>query len=470
MSSLYGSGLYGAGLYGTGGAVGATGVRATATAVARFGALKGDIHVTGVRVTLTGRARPGSQLIAPPPVPLLNFPSLLVMLDITTEPSTTSRTWTNITAFVRDCSISRDGRSNETERTQTGSIGLLLDNRDGRFTPYNTSSPYYPGMKTTRWVQVQAIWQGVTYTRWTGLVDLIANEWPGIGKDSVVQLQGSSPLKVLNLAPLAGTAFPAQPSGARVTAVLRATHVAGGAIDTGSAQLDAFTPDAGDDVRGLPYLQQIEAEEQGIVFSDPSGFVRFHDRHHRFNATTVATIGDAAGELPYVNPTISNDDQFLFNSAHRSTAGTTDVEPVTMSAYDATSGTSHFARDNSASMLTQSTNEALAAAEAFVLRYKEPSLRVSQVDIVGANTPANWPTILNAANSNQYRFMRRYPGGGTISQLVFLEQVSERITPGPSWDTTWLLSPGTVDAYMSNRFWRVGSGTYGHLGTFAIGW
>ncbi len=121
-------------------------------------------------------------------------------------------------------------------------------------------------------------------------------------------------------------------------------------------------------------------------------------------------------------------------------------------------------------MLTNDANEALAAAEAFVLRYKEPALRVSQVEIMGSSDPTKWPTILSATNGNQYRFMRRYPVAGTISQLVFLEQVAERMTPGPSWDTTWLLSPGTVDSYMANRFWRLGSGTYGHLGTFAIGW
>ncbi|MFF1297918.1 MULTISPECIES: LamG-like jellyroll fold domain-containing protein [unclassified Streptomyces] len=56
-------------------------------------------------------------------------------------------TWTDISPYVdvakQGVRISR-GASDERSETQPGSATLLLDNLDGRFTPGNASSPYYP--------------------------------------------------------------------------------------------------------------------------------------------------------------------------------------------------------------------------------------------------------------------------------------------------------------------------------------
>ncbi|MFJ2568183.1 hypothetical protein ACIO02_35560 [Streptomyces sp. NPDC087568] len=55
-------------------------------------------------------------------------------------------TWTDISQYVstaRAISISR-GASDEISETQPGTAVLSLDNEDGRFTPGNSASPYYP--------------------------------------------------------------------------------------------------------------------------------------------------------------------------------------------------------------------------------------------------------------------------------------------------------------------------------------
>ncbi|MEU1275341.1 hypothetical protein [Streptomyces sp. NPDC005799] len=56
-------------------------------------------------------------------------------------------TWTDISQYVdqvkRGVTITR-GASDELSETQPGSATLLLDNTDGRFTPGNAASPYYP--------------------------------------------------------------------------------------------------------------------------------------------------------------------------------------------------------------------------------------------------------------------------------------------------------------------------------------
>ncbi|WP_189847433.1 hypothetical protein [Streptomyces omiyaensis] len=66
--------------------------------------------------------------------------------------------WTDITQWVKTSgggavSITR-GAADERADTQTGTLSLSLDNRDGRFTPGNASSPYTPNVRRNTPVRV----------------------------------------------------------------------------------------------------------------------------------------------------------------------------------------------------------------------------------------------------------------------------------------------------------------------------
>ncbi|MFE1272062.1 hypothetical protein [Streptomyces sp. NPDC058758] len=66
--------------------------------------------------------------------------------------------WTDITQWVQtagggEVSITR-GASDERAETQTGTLSLSLDNRDGRFTPGNAGSPYYPNVRRNTPIRV----------------------------------------------------------------------------------------------------------------------------------------------------------------------------------------------------------------------------------------------------------------------------------------------------------------------------
>src|SRR6266508_6647988 len=49
----------------------------------------------------------------------------------------------DITPYVREISTHR-GAARELERVEAGTASITLDNRNGRFTPFNPASPYYP--------------------------------------------------------------------------------------------------------------------------------------------------------------------------------------------------------------------------------------------------------------------------------------------------------------------------------------
>jgi hypothetical protein len=82
----------------------------------------------------------------------------------------------DITNYARSISTSR-GRRRALDRFGTGTCQITLDNRDRRFDPTNTASPYYnstvgvSGVVPSVPVVVRATWNGVTYPVFRGFID-----------------------------------------------------------------------------------------------------------------------------------------------------------------------------------------------------------------------------------------------------------------------------------------------------------
>lgn len=91
--------------------------------------------------------------------------SYIVQCAFSTSPDAalSTQAWTDITAYVDTqvgISISNHGRGDEDDDIQPTELSLVLDNRDGRFTPENTTSPYYPNVKTGKRIRVGLSWAG----------------------------------------------------------------------------------------------------------------------------------------------------------------------------------------------------------------------------------------------------------------------------------------------------------------------
>jgi hypothetical protein len=61
----------------------------------------------------------------------------------------------DITAYVREASTHR-GAARELERVEAGTASITFDNLDGRFTPFNPASPYYPNILPMRRMRIMA--------------------------------------------------------------------------------------------------------------------------------------------------------------------------------------------------------------------------------------------------------------------------------------------------------------------------
>jgi hypothetical protein len=116
-----------------------------------------------------------------------NLPEYAVEIAFASLPTDATQVWTDVSRFVRALSIRR-GRQDELARVEAGTLDLLLDNRDARFNPENTSSPYYGNLVPKRQVRVLARSGATTATLFTGFVGGFSQEWPDAGTDAVVRL------------------------------------------------------------------------------------------------------------------------------------------------------------------------------------------------------------------------------------------------------------------------------------------
>ncbi|MGO1049778.1 carbohydrate binding domain-containing protein [Crossiella sp. CA198] len=83
----------------------------------------------------------------------------VVEVAFSTDPLSVTPVWTDITRHVLlDQGIAiRRGRSDELATIQAGTCRMSLGNRDGRFTPGNSSSPYYPYVRRGRRMRVRQV-------------------------------------------------------------------------------------------------------------------------------------------------------------------------------------------------------------------------------------------------------------------------------------------------------------------------
>ena len=119
-------------------------------------------------------------------------PQLSVKVEIgfaaTPSSDITTVTWTNVTSWLRlsDGITLQRGRQDETSQIGAGTASFALDNRDGRFTPENTSGAYYPNVQLRRPVRISYN----TTPVWTGYIDSWGEGWNS-GIQPVARIQAS---------------------------------------------------------------------------------------------------------------------------------------------------------------------------------------------------------------------------------------------------------------------------------------
>jgi hypothetical protein len=109
-------------------------------------------------------------------------------------------TWTDVTAYAADAMGGTFGRATEFDDISAGTWNLTLRNDDGRFTPDNPLSPYFPNVVENRRLRVTLTPPGGSpYVRFLGYITSLEPSFPDQGGYSgVVAVQAADLLAVIN--------------------------------------------------------------------------------------------------------------------------------------------------------------------------------------------------------------------------------------------------------------------------------
>jgi len=172
----------------------------------------------------------------------------------------------------------------------------------------------------------------------------------------------------------------------------------------------------------LAALQEVEAAEQGMLFADGGGSIKFITRYNFNQQPTVATFGDSSGELGYQNIVIEQSDADIANqiTVSRANGGSSTQT-------DATSQAAYWPRTLEVTDLIVD-DDAFAEQLAIDLlrRYKTPQTRIRSLSgTVRGRSAADIQTMLDVAIGDKVTVKRRPQGvGSAISQNLQIQSVN----------------------------------------------
>jgi hypothetical protein len=123
------------------------------------------------------------------------FPVPIVEIAFDDSPYAVSPTWTDVSDQCRSFSSDR-GRQDDWG-SFSGAATVVLDNRDRRFDPFNSSSPYNGKLTPRKQIRIRATYGGSTYDVFRGFVSGFTPNWTEAGKDSTVTLSCFDAMQLL---------------------------------------------------------------------------------------------------------------------------------------------------------------------------------------------------------------------------------------------------------------------------------
>lgn len=386
--------------------------------------------------------------------------------------------WTDISPYLLQFSTRR-GRNMELDRNEAGTMQLLLDNRDRRFEPLYTPSPYYPNVVPMRRIRLRVRWDATStiYDVFDGFVE----EWPqtyaGWGNFGQVQVSCVDAFEVLNNAVFASDGTrPEELTSDRIQFVLDQIGWPSDRrnISVGKSVVQAYDFDS---YNALQHLQEAADTENGVLFVDAAGQVVFQNRHDRLNVTAggstygtgtygttlyggagFPTFGDADGELPYSDLTVDFSKTQIRNDIRVSYANDSSGTQVT--AEDYASISEYLRRSYPVQpWLPIGSVEASDYATYLLSRYKDPALRIDSVTVDPLHSEDVWDAVFSRGPSDKVVVKRRPSGGTPISQTSFVESISVA-GDRTNISVEWRVSPVDASAY-----WALGATGFSELDT-----
>ena len=356
----------------------------------------------------------------------------------------------DVASDVRAITINR-GRSRELEQYQAGTASVVLDDRAREYDPLNLSGTYVSGgvtqVKPGRRIRIKAT-HPTTLTQYSIFTGTIRDWQLGYNRTDATTIARCSDA-MTDLANVdITTTTTAGLSGVAAGEVLGVAGIGLLSVDAGIATLQATTFT---NVSALSAMQTLEASEQGSVYADETNVVQFADRHailkETRSNTSQATFG--TGNLPYVDIALDYSSDLIKNNVTVTRTG-----GVAQTSTDATSVTAYGKKSYDLSEMALSTDvQALATAGYIVSVYKEPAVRVSSITIASQYHADTMTQALSRQIRDRVTVQFAPPGGGTISQELFIEGIEHSVSPQGQMSTRFTFSSASLV-----QGWALGTG------------
>ena len=292
----------------------------------------------------------------------------------------------DITDAVVNVSVQR-GKNRELDRYSSGSATVTLRNENRWFDPLNASSPYVGNIIPRRAIRISTA--GVV--QFTGVIEDWNLDYDVSGESTAIVTAADAFTLLAQQSLTAGTAT-AQVTSDRVNAILSMPSVAWPLtqrrIDTGQSLLGKDIFDTADSA--LSYLQLVEASEQGQLFIDRDGYVRFvNGQVSPTSSAVTATFSDDGTGIAYTSVSVVYGTELLYNEV------TVSAPTSTQSWSNTTSQATYGITSTDVSTLLGQSSSVLALAQYWVNKYGEPEYRFDKLQIsLDGLSGANANTVL----------------------------------------------------------------------------
>ena len=405
---------------------------------------------------------------------------LTVEVGFDSEPFASSQTFTDISQYVRNISISR-GRSNELGQFKAGTCELLLSNADNRFNPTQTTY-YYDSVNGRTKIQplktlkISATYSGTTYVLYYGFLDEIPVKYPALGADSTVTFRAVDAFKIFQSQTIQSVGWKLGQTGfselgsstrigyndaqeltsLRVSRLLSSIGFPTSMRDINIGTLEIIPQQISSNL--LTALQECETAENAQFFVASNGYVTFRNRDYKLSNSKAiniqATFDNSGSNLPYKDVMTSFDTHEVINVYE----WTRDSGSQQYSA-DADSINRYTAKTSTKTTKNVTDANVLSIIQQKLTETAVPIERIDNLTITPRDDINLWPKVLGLEFGDRVKVNITNPNSTTFSDEVWIESITHNIdSSNQRWNYKINLSPAGSSSWVLGQA-KLGEGT-----------
>jgi hypothetical protein len=343
-----------------------------------------------------------------------------------------------VVPYLLSATMSR-GRTDELGSIQAGTATFVVSNSDGRYSPLNAASPYYPNLVPRRQIALEAQFgTGPWYPLWYGYVESYKPVDVG-AVDSNVTITCADWLSKAATCYL-NAARPAETDQARFQWIcsIVGTDTLTPVVIGPAANTEMMEPITYANVAASQALQDLTTATRGVIYVDRTGvptyrtrFGKFSARGNFYNSGYVFDqfgVHNTANVVPYLQPldydmTLLN----LYNDIQ-----VTGYDNIMQEAQDSASQTRYGLFTLSLSLPQLDPARSLTLAQWLLSLYKTPAVKVHSITVDGDawlanNTVAPWNILFQLELGDTVQVLKTQPASASLNKLLFVEKVTHTI-------------------------------------------